>query len=151
MKYRLRTVDTPADDGTDFFSAGISVPLPIASTGASRSRAAAKLAARDGARARLAAEVDAIDADLTAAEASWARAWEKSRHYAERLIPAARSALETTLNEFAVDRAEFSSLYEAEIDLLELERAHVSAVVETHLQRAIVRALTGTPDLGDSA
>jgi outer membrane protein TolC len=147
VAYRLRTANS-VDDGTDFFSAGVSVPIPFGSRKTALRGEAASFAARDGARARLAAELDRIEAELIGAEARWTRASEKARRYASSLIPAARAALETTLNDFAVDRAEFSTLYEAETDLLALERAQLSAAVETHLQRATVRATTGHDDLG---
>jgi outer membrane protein TolC len=147
VAYRLRTANS-VDDGTDFFSAGVSLPIPLGSRKTALRGEAASFAARDGARARLAAELDRIEAELIEAEAGWTRATEKARHYAASLIPAARAALETTLNDFAVDKAEFSTLYEAEIDVLMLERAQLSAAVETHLQRAIVRATPGHDDLG---
>lgn len=148
VAYRLRTIDSPMDDGTDFFSAGVTVPIPVASAPKALAGERAGHAARDGARARLAAALDRVEADLIAADASWRRAWEKTSTYESSLIPAAGAALETTLNDFAVDRAEFSTLYEAEIDLLTLERAHLQANIETLIQRAQVRATTGRVDLG---
>ncbi len=151
VAYRLRTVETPVDDGTDFFSAGVTIPIPVGSGPTALAGESARFAARDSARARLASTLDRIEADLITADASWQRAWEKAQTYASSLIPAARAALETTLNDFSVDRAEFSTLYEAEIDLLTLERAHLEAVVETRLQRAAVRATTGRTDLGDAS
>jgi len=150
MKYRLRTVATPTDDGTDFFSAGVSVPIPWGSRKRGLGGEAASLAARDGASARLAAALDEIEAELIAVEASWNRAAEKAATYRDTLTPAALAALETTLSDFSVGRAEFSTLYEAEVDLLVLERSYLSATVETHLQRAAARAITGRRTLGGS-
>jgi len=97
------------------------------------------------------AALDQVESDLISADASWQRAYEKAGTYGASLIPAARAALETTLNDFSVDRAEFSTLYEAEIDLLTLERAYLQAAVETLLQRANVRATTGRIDLGGAS
>lgn len=151
VKYRLRTFESPTDDGTDFFSAGVSVPIPWGSRKRGLGGEAASLAARDGARARLAAALDEIEAELIAADASWRRAAEKSATYRETLIPSAVAALETTLSDFSVGKAEFSTLFEAEVDLLVLERAYLSATIETHLQRAAARALIGRRDLGDSS
>jgi len=151
VAYRLRTVETAVDDGTDFFSAGVTIPIPIGGRKKGLRGEAARFAARDGARARLAGALDEIEADLISADASWQRAFEKADTYESRLIPAARIALETTLNDFSVDRAEFSTLYEAEIDLLTLERALLQASIETLLQRAAVRATTGRVDLGGAS
>lgn len=151
VAYTLRTIDTVNDDGTDFFSAGVTIPIPVGSSAVGRRGEAANLAARDGARARLAAALDQIDAELISSDASWRRAYEKATRYESSLIPAARAALETALNDYAVDRAEFSALYEAEIDLLTLERAYLRASVDTLIQRAVVRATTGRVDLGDAS
>jgi outer membrane protein TolC len=149
VKYRLRTVDTPLDDGTDFFSAGVSVPIPWGSRLRGRGGEAAGLAARDGASARLAAALDRIESELIAVDASCDRAAEKAIAYEDTLIPAAVAALETTLSDFSVGKAEFSTLYEAEVELLVLERSYLTATIETHRQRAAARAVTGRRNLGD--
>jgi outer membrane protein TolC len=151
VKYRIRTIDTPMDDGTDFFSAGVSVPIPWGSRKRSLGGEAASLAARDGAGARLAAALDQIEAELIGVEASWIRAAEKAATYKGTLIPAALAALETTLSDYSVGKAEFSTLYEAEVELLVLERSYLSATIETHLQRAAARAVTGHGILGGSS
>lgn len=148
VKYRLRTAETAVDDGTDFFSVGVSIPIPIAGRSRASGLERSHFAAREGARSRLAAKLDRIEAELIAAEASWQRAAEKAAAYETELIPVARAALETTLNDFAVGRADFSTLYEAETDLLDLERASLIAKAETRLQRAAVRAATGRMELG---
>ncbi len=149
VKYRLRTATTPTDDGTDFFSAGLSVPIPFNSSKRNGGVHAARMAARDGARAQLAAAIDRIEAELAEVDANWQRATQKAATYAERLIPGALIALETTLSDFSVGRAEFSTLYEAEVELLTLERAYLTATIETYLQRAAARAATGLRDLGE--
>lgn len=151
VRYRIRTIDTPLDDGTDFVSAGLSFPIPWGSRKRGLGREAANLAALDGARARLAAALDQIQAELVEIDASWRRAAKKSTTYRETLIPAAEVALETTLSEFAVGKGEFSTLYEAEVDLLVLERSYLTATVETRIQRANARAVTGRRDLGDAS
>jgi outer membrane protein TolC len=151
VEYRLRTVQTPTDDGTDFFSAGITIPIPWGSRKRGRGGAAAQLAARDGASARLASSLDEIEAELTRVEASWQRAARKAETYRDQLIPGAVAALETTLHDFAVGKAEFATLYEAQVDLLELERSYLLATIDTHLQRAAARALVGLPDLEGSS
>lgn len=149
VKYRIRTIDTSMDDGTDFFSAGLSFPIPWGSRKRGFGGQAANFAARDGARARFASALDRIEAELIEIDASWRRAATKSATYRDTLIPAAEVALETTLSDFAVGKAEFSTLYEAEVDLLVLERSYLTATVETHLQHANARAVTGRRHLGD--
>ncbi len=151
VKYRIRTVETMTDEGTDFVSAGVSLPIPWGSRKRGLGGEAASLAARDGAAARLAAALDRIEAELIAVDASWRRAEEKAATYKGTLIPAALAALEITLSDFSVGRAEFSTLYEAEVELLVLERSYLSATIETHLQRAAARAATGRRNLGGSS
>ena len=149
-KYRLRTVDTPADDGTDFVSIGVAVPIPWGSRKQGLGQEAAHHEAERAARARLDAAVDQIEAELHIAEAAWSRAFEKARTYGERLIPAARATLETTLSDFSVGKADFASLYESEVDLLMLENAYITATIETHIQSATARSVSGSSDLGES-
>jgi outer membrane protein TolC len=95
-------------------------------------------------RARLAAELDRIESDLTAIHARWARAFEQVIAYRENLTPAAGAALETAFTDYSVGRADFANLFEAEVALLDLERTLVSATVQTHIQAAAADASVGT-------
>lgn len=151
LAYQIREVDMAMDDGTDFISAGISIPIPLGSRKRELAQAASRRAGERSARARFAAQVDEITSELRMAEARWSRAYQKSRAYRERLLPAAEMTLQATLADFAVDRADFMALYEAQVELLELQKAYLQAVVETHLQRALVCALTGASDLPPAA
>jgi len=150
MKYRLRQVETVVDDGTDFFSAGLSVPIPWGSRKRSRGTEAAHLAAERGASARLDAAIDEIESDLVRIEATWLRAHRKATTYRDDLLPISRATLETTLADFSVAKADFNSLYEAQVELLMLEKAFLSATVETYIQRAAARAAVGALALGDT-
>ena len=142
--YRLRTVDTPTDPGTDLVSLGVAVPLSFfQSTRLGRGRAAAALASAAAPRARQDSVLDGISADLQTAWADWRRAVDKVAAYDEDLIPGARRALDATLADYRVGKAPFESLYEAELQLLELQRARDAAAAETHIQEAVVRALVG--------
>jgi len=149
-KYRVRTVDTPMDDGTDFVSLGVAVPIPWGSRKQGLGEEAAHHEAERAARARLDAAVNRIAAELEIAEATWTRAFEKARTYQESLIPAARATLQATLSDFSVGKADFVSLYESEVDLLMLEKAYVTAAVETHMQYAIARSISGSSTLEKS-
>jgi outer membrane protein TolC len=148
MGYRIRSVDGPQDDGTDQVSAGISVPIPWGSGRRSRAERAAHLQAARGSRARLAAELDRVESELTAIHARWVRAFEQASAYRRTLTPAARSALEASFADYALGRTDFSALYEAEVELLDLERILHSAAVQTHIQAAEARAAIGAPPPG---
>jgi cobalt-zinc-cadmium efflux system outer membrane protein len=149
-KYRLRTVSTATDDGTDFVSVGMSVPIPWGSRKQGLGREAAHREAERGTRARLEAAVDRIESELHVAEAAWARAYEKATAYHESLIPSARATLEATMSDFSVGKADFASLYQSEVELLMLENAYITAAVETHMQSANARSISGSSNLGES-
>jgi outer membrane protein TolC len=148
MKYRARSIDTPLDDGTDQISAGFSIPIPWGSAKRSRAeRAAQRQAARAG-RALLAAELDRTESELTAIHARWTRAFEQAVEYRDNLTRDARATLETSLSDYTVGRADFSTLFEAEVALLDLERTLLSATVQTHIQAAAADATIGVAPRG---
>lgn len=142
--YRVRTVQTDTDPGTDLASVGLSVPIPLGSGRRARGARAAHLHAAAGADARLEADLDQLRSELVSTQAEWERAHAKATTYADVLLPEARAALETTSTDFAVGKADFSSLYDAEVTLLDLERALLTAVAQTHLSQARAQALVGS-------
>jgi outer membrane protein TolC len=148
MKYRVRTVDTPIDDGTDQVSVGFSVPIPWGSAKRSRAERAAQLQVARAERARLVAELDRIEADLAAIQARWTRAFEQAVEYRDNLTPDARATLETSFTDYTVDRADFATLFEAEVALLDLERTLLSSTAETHIQAAAADATMGIAPRG---
>ena len=148
MKYRVRTVDTPLDDGTDQVSVGFSVPIPWGSAKRSRAERAAQLQVARAERARRVAELDRIESDLTAIQARWTRAFEQAVEYRDNLTPDARATLETSFTDYTVDRADFATLFEAEVALLDLERTLLSSTAETHIQAAAADATMGMASRG---
>jgi outer membrane protein TolC len=149
MKYRVRQIDTLTDDGTDQVSAGVSIPIPWGSARRSRAERAAQIQAARGGRARLAAELDRIESELEAIHARWSRAFEQAVEYRERLAPAARATLETSFSDYTVGRADFATLFEAEVALLDLERTRLTATVRTHIQAAAADATIGVALRGE--
>lgn len=142
--YRLRIAETPTDPGTDLVAIGISVPIPTGSGRRAKGEAAGWHAAAQGASHQQDALRDRIDGDMRAVLARWSRAEAKVATYDSQLLPAATATLDATLSDFAVGRADFSSLFDAEITLLDLERARIVAATETWLQRAQAFAVLGT-------
>lgn len=150
IKYRVRTIDNAQDDGTDFASAGISVPIPWRSRKSGLGQEAAHLQNERSARARFASVLDSIESDLETIEAVWTRAHQKATTYRDQLIPAARATLDATLSDFSVGKADFASLYESEVELLFLDKAYLTAAISTYQQRALAKAATGAASLGDA-
>jgi outer membrane protein TolC len=141
--YRMRFVDTPTDPGTDFASAGVGVPIPLGSGRASRGERNARFAAASRLTSERSYTEDRIRAEATIVHSRWDRAYTQAMTYADTLLPGARATLDTTRTEFALGRADFASLYQAEVELLQLERTLISATIETHLQAVDASALIG--------
>jgi outer membrane protein TolC len=146
--YRVRLVDTALDDGTDQMSAGVSIPIPWGSAMRSRAEQVAQAQAARGGRARLAAELDRIESELEAIHARWTRAFEQAVEYRERLAPEARASLEASFSDYTVGRADFATLFDAQVTLLDLERTLLSAAAQTHIQAAAADASIGVAHRG---
>ncbi len=141
--YRMRTVETETDPGVDMVSIGLGIPIPTGSGRRAEAERAARLEAARAGRAKHESAEDAAVADMEAAMARWTRSWEKAKTYGDVLIPTARDTLDTTLSDYAVDKASFSDLFDAEVTLLNLERAWITAAVDTHLQQVNATAILG--------
>lgn len=148
--YRVRTIDTETDPGADLVSLGVGLPLPIGSARQAEGAAAAAQARARAIEHDHQAALHRIDAQMTTIHAAWTRADSKARTYRETLIPGAQAVLETTRSDFSVGRADFASLFEAEVALLALERAWITAAAQTHLQHAAAMGVLGTSPLGVS-
>ncbi len=142
--YRLR-LPSQSDPGTDFFGGGVSVPIPTGSGRRANGARMAALAEASGLRNRLADVRNDVAAAGAATAARWERAFDKAEEYRTSLIPQATTALETTQADFAVGKAGFSSLFDAEVALLRLERAVVIAAIETHRMQVEAELLVGAP------
>ena len=143
LGYRIRAPQDNGDPGTNFFTAGVSLPLPAAS---SRRWKAQELAA--GERARAADEASSatqlrLTAALAAAEARYGRATARAATWSEQLVPAADATLRSTLSAYRVDRAGFSDLIRAEIELLDLQRELRRTEAEAAIARIEIETLLG--------
>jgi len=143
--YRVR-VEDGADPGTDFVMLGLSVPLTLFQN--DRRWGTAQRAARARARAALlerGAELDRIRGELGATLARWRRADREARVYHTRLMPAAHRTLNATFAAYSVDRADFASLYQAQLQLLDFERTIRRAENTAALGEVAAEALIGAP------
>ena len=146
--YRVRTIETDTDPGTDLVSIGLGVPIPAGSARRARGAEAAALERVQAASLSHDAALDNITAEMDSIFARWERAADKATTYRDLLIPGARSVLETTQADFSVGRADFASLFEAEVALLTLERAFIIAATDTHLQHTAATANVGISPIG---
>jgi cobalt-zinc-cadmium efflux system outer membrane protein len=146
--YRVRTAESMTDTGTDLVSVGLSLPIPVGSAARADAGVAEAAASADAVTHSLQAALDAIDAGMATTLARWERAASKATTYRQQLIPGAQSVLVTSQADFSVGRADFASLFEAEVALLSLERALIIAATETWLSHAAAVAQLGTSPLG---
>lgn len=142
--YRLRA-EASADPGTDFVNLGLSVPLPFDYTGRAEAAREQHLAQASAADESLEATLDEIRARLESSLAAWQRAALKATEYQKSIIPAADTALKATLAAYQSDMADFASLYQAELQLLQLERAAKVAEATTWIEHSRVVAAVGVP------
>ena len=141
--YRLRSANT-TDQGTDFVSLGLSLPIPIFYHSRASAKEQQQGALARSARAQWQTRINELRAELAGAVAIWKRAVSEAATYRTKFKPLAQQALDATFAAYQVDRAEFSSLFQAEIDLLTIERNIRLAEARTHLQRVKIEALIGT-------
>jgi len=140
--YRARA-PAGADPGTDFFSVGLSVPLPFDYTGHADAMREQHLSSAAAADESYRAALDQIRAAIESSLAVWQRASQKATSYKHSIIPGADSTLKSTLAAYQADRADFASLYRAELQLLQFERAAIVAKATTRIERSVVEASVG--------
>ena len=90
-----------------------------------------------------AAALDDIRGDLGRVVANWKRSAQKARTYRKDLTPAARLTLDATFASYQVDRADFASLFQAEVQLLNFERATRMAEAAAAEARVDAEAIVG--------
>ncbi len=142
--YRIR-FPAGADNGTDFFSLGVSIPLPFDYTNRSGNRRAGFLAMVDSEKERFEAIRDEIGSSMEIELIAWTRAHEKFTAYSERLVPDAARILESALSAYRAGRADYTDLFRAELQLLELERDLLIAKSATRIHRSRMEILAGIP------
>lgn len=140
--YRARRA-VGADAGADFVSAGVTVPVPVASGRRAAGEAGALHGELAAVAARERAERETLTLRLEQHLARWRRAHARADAFSRDVLPAARAVAQATTADFAVGRADFGALIDADVAWLGLEQARIEAVVATHIERAEVVALTG--------
>jgi outer membrane protein TolC len=140
--YRIRR-QAGMDDGTDQMTLGVSIPLPFDYTGRYGAQRAAHLSEASSIEEHEAAALDRVASMIASTLAKWERAYQKSQTYGNTLIPDSQRTLDSTLVSYQSDRADFLSLYQAELQLLDFERSLLTAISQTHIQRATLDELAG--------
>jgi outer membrane protein TolC len=142
LGYRFRA-EAGMDDGTDFLSIGVSMPIPFDYTGATEARKRAALEQAGATERGRAGAIDDIAANLERALAGWKRAVGKEKTYRERLVPAAHNTLDASLLAYETDRTDFFSIYRSELDLIQFERAIRTALAQAAKMQVTIETLIG--------
>jgi outer membrane protein TolC len=147
--YGVRTELPNGNPGRDLVTLGVGLPLPVFYSSRNAAEASASRELARAADATREAVVDAIHGGLEDALARWTRAADKVKTYRTKLVPDAHRTLDATFSSYQVDRADFSSLYDAELELLRFEKTIRVAttdglVAKTAIERLIGEKLTGS-------
>lgn len=141
--YGLRKQQKNGMGGRDLLTFGLAVPLPVfygSRYGARAEESSSKARASDANQDAL---LDRIASALADALATWRRSAGKVDTYTNSLVPEAHRVLDATFSSYQVDRADFISLYEAEVELLKFERTIRTATVEGLMAQATIEMLVG--------
>ena len=141
--YRFRGGVPGGDPGEDFFSVGASIPLPwfwndrrwgaLEATHDARGRVAT---------AQAASRRDQLRGAIEAARVRLARAIAKGTAYRDHLVPKAHAVLDATFAVYPTGKAQFESVFQAELQLLDFERGLRLAEAEGWAAHYELRTLT---------
>ena len=141
--YGIRSALSADNPGRDLVTFGATLPLPLFYAQRNAAQAAADRDLADAADAQRATLRDDILQQLGQTLATWRRAAEKVRTYREHLVPDAHRVLDATLASYQVDRADLLSLYDAELELLNFEKAIHVATAEGLVAQAATEKIVG--------
>lgn len=142
--YRIRE-EAGLDEGEDFLTFGVSLPIPVDYRGRYEAKRGVHLAKARASQEKYKSILDSVSADIETSLSKWERNYQKALTYRERLIPDAEATLEAALSAWQVGRTEFSSLYQAELQLLNFEEAVAVARTQTVLMSLEIEILAGEP------
>ena len=142
--YRIRE-EAGLDEGEDFLTFGVSLPIPVDYRGRYEAKKGAHLANARASQEKYKSLLDGVSAEIETSLSKWERNYQKALTYSERLIPDAEATLEAALSAWQVGRTEFSSLYQAELQLLNFEETVAVARAQTVLMSFEIELLAGEP------
>ncbi len=142
LGYRFRT-GAGMDDGTDFLSLGASVPLPFDYLSSRDAKKEESLLTAFASNQHYLVHVDKISAELQKSLVAWKRAVKKAKTYREKLVIGASKTFTSALLAYENDRTSFYSVYRAQVDLIEYERAIRIAEIEAAGMKIEIETLVG--------
>jgi outer membrane protein, heavy metal efflux system len=140
--YRYRQ-DIGAMKSPDFASVGFSMPLPFDFLQKTKAKSNMFNFNKRAIENNYQDMISKLSAQLEAALASYQRAIEKTKTYQNTLLPDAQTALEMTLTAYENGKAEFSSLYQAQLQILNFEKTLIKTRNTAIQSRISIETLTG--------
>ncbi len=143
ISYALRSELENGGGGRDLVTLGVGIPIPVFSGSRYHAEVEDATASARAIDSRRNALVDTISSALAQAHAKWQRAHDQLNRYRSQLVSDAHKALDATFSSYQVDQAGFTSLYEAQLELLEFEKTIRVATVQGLLARTTIEQLIG--------
>jgi cobalt-zinc-cadmium efflux system outer membrane protein len=151
LGYRVR-LPAGTDRGDNFVTAGVSVPITSPWSGVREDAdARAAEANAEAKRAERRALLRMLRGRISSTLVRYTRARDRAAAHDETLIPQAERTLESAFSAYRVDRATFSDLFTAEVDLLNLSRARVESLTAAALAAVDLNELVGAAAAPDAA
>jgi outer membrane protein TolC len=129
--------------GRDLVTLGVGFPLPVFYGSRNKAQRDEASSLANSVQSQRESVLDEISSGLADALATWTRASSKVKTYRARLVPQAHRVLDATFSSYQVDRADFLSLFEAELELLSFEKTIRIATAEGLVAQAIIEMLVG--------
>ncbi|MCF7792864.1 MAG: TolC family protein [Candidatus Cloacimonetes bacterium] len=140
--YRYRQ-DIGTMESPDFASVGISFPIPFDFLGRTRAKYKMFNYKRKAVENSYNDAIAKLSAQLEKELSSYQRANEKMATYENDLIPNAENALKMTLAAYENGKADFSSIYQAQLQILDFERTLIKTNNQILISQFSIEALTG--------
>ncbi|MFH1729562.1 MAG: TolC family protein [Pseudomonadota bacterium] len=131
------------DNGRDFLSFGISMPIPVNYTGSFKNKKNELLKNALSFENRYNDTLNEIKSKIDHSMANWMRAYKKANNYETKLIVLSETSYQTTLSAYKSDITDFSSLYEAQLQLLEFEKTLIVSKIGTKIEKIKVETIIG--------
>lgn len=132
--------DNPAED---LVTIGFAIPLPLFHESRYESESLRAASSARSVREQSAALQDRITQELAESTARLQRATRKAVTYKENLVIAAHRTLDATLASYRVDRSDFATLYDAEVELLDFEKTIRIATADALIAQAALERIVG--------
>jgi outer membrane protein TolC len=143
ISYGLRSELENGGTGRDLITIGVGIPIPFFSISRYGAKTQEAIAFSRVTDAKRDAVLDAISGELAEARAKWQRAFNKLKQYRNQLVPEAHKTLDATFSSYQVNQADFTSLYEAQLELLNFEKTIRIATFQGLLAQTTIEQLIG--------